>query len=245
MRYIIYTRVSSNKQTVENQLHECRQYVYRLRQKGDEIIEFSEPDKSTQKPMAQRKKLMEMLSKIRKGDQLVVYKVDRLARDKQELVNIYCNIKKMGVEIFGIKDPSLNDDTILMYAMIASHERTNIQQRTKSGLERKRANGEKVGGNRYGYSVDQTQLQTQRETVHSFNKPYLVIPEPIEAQQVALMAQLHREGHSYGEIERVLEEKGFRNRKGNPVHKSTVYRVLKRLNNENQAPQASEFAMSH
>lgn len=236
MRYVIYTRVSTNKQTVENQIHTCREYVYKLRQKGDEIIEFSEPDKSTSKPMSQRKKLLEMMSHLRKGDQLVVYKVDRLARDKQELINIYCNIKKMGVEIFGIKDPSLSDDTILMYAMVASHERKNIVDRTVSGLKRKRANGELVGAPRYGYTLDPTKLQESRKDVHSYGKPYLVIPEEAEHAQVNLMVEMHRQGASYGEIASELETRGFRNRKGNPVQKSTVWRVLQRQETQHPTP---------
>ena len=88
MRYIIYTRVSTNKQSVENQLQECREYVYKLTKKGDEVLEFSEPDSSTKKPMRNRKKLIEMIEKVREGDKLIVYKVDRLARDPQELINI-------------------------------------------------------------------------------------------------------------------------------------------------------------
>lgn len=242
MRYIIYTRVSTNKQTVENQLKECREYVYKITQKGDEVIEFSEPDSSTKKPMKNRKKLIEMISKLRKGDQLVVYKVDRLARDKQELINIYCDIKKMGVEIFGIKDPSLNDETILMYAMIASHERKNIIDRTISGLNRKRANGERVGATWYGYKLDETKIQNTKQEAHSYQKPYILIQDNREAEQVELMVRLHREGCSYGEIATELDAKGHKNREGNPVHKSTVYRILKRLEKQNPTPKELVFA---
>jgi DNA invertase Pin-like site-specific DNA recombinase len=242
MRYIIYTRVSTNKQTVENQLHVCREYVYKIKEKGDEVIEFSEPDKSTMKPMKQRKKLIAMLNTIRKGDQLIVYKVDRLARDKQELINIYCDIRKMGVSIIGLRDPSLNEESICIYAFVACTERKNTQERTKDGLNRKRANGEKVGTTWYGYKVDETKLQETRKEAHSYGKPYLLLPEEEEQKQVNLMIKMHELGASYGEIALLLASKGFRNRKGNPVHKSTVYRVLKRLGIQNQAPTDSAYA---
>ncbi len=243
MRYIIYTRVSTNKQTVENQLRECREYVYKITQKGDEVIEFSEPDSSTSKPMASRKKLLEMMSRLRKGDQLVVYKVDRLARDKQELINIFCDITKLGVEIVGLKDPSLSDDTILMYAMIAYHERKNIQERTKSGLNLKKANMERVGSTWYGYKLDETKL-SERKLAKSEGKPYLLLEDENESRQVALMVDWFGQGYSYGQIAHELENAGFRSRAGTPVNKSTVYRVLRRLGKQRQVPKAEELAMS-
>jgi len=243
MRYIIYTRVSTNKQTVENQLRECREYVYKITQKGDEVIEFSEPDSSTSKPMASRKKLLEMISRLRKGDQLVVYKVDRLARDKQELINIFCDITRMGVEIVGLKDPSLNDDTILMYAMIASHERKNIKTRTISGLDLKKSKMERVGTTWYGYALDETKLNT-RNGAKSEGKPYLLVEDESESKQVALMVDWFSEGYSYGQIAHELESKGFRNRKGKPVTKMTVYRVLRRLGKQRPIPMAEELVMS-
>lgn len=242
MRYIIYTRVSTNKQTVENQLKECREYVYKLTHKGDEVIEFAEPDSSTKKPMRNRKKLIEMIEKVRPGDKLIVYKVDRLARDPQELINIYCNMVDKGVEVYGLYDPALDRQTICIYAFMAASERNNVQVRTRSALNRKRANGERVGGTWYGYSLDQSKLQTARENAHSYNKPYILVPEEHEQSQVNLMVEMHRQGASYGEIVSELETRGFRNRKGNPVHKSTVWRVLKRLEKQNPAPKELAYA---
>lgn len=242
MRYIIYTRVSTNKQTVENQLKECREYVYKLTQKGDEVIEFSEPDSSTKKPMRNRKKLIEMMAKLRKGDQLIVYKVDRLARDKQELVNIFCDIKKMGVDIYGIKDPSLSDDTILMYAMIASAERKNIIDRTVSALNKKRSAGERVGGTIYGYNLDKDKLQLTRENAHSYKKPFILVKNEEESKQIDIMIDLYQKGKSFSEICSELSAQGYRNRAGNEIQKMTVYRILKRLGKLNQDPMAQLYA---
>jgi DNA invertase Pin-like site-specific DNA recombinase len=226
---------------VENQLKECREYVYKLTQKGDEVVEYCEPETSTFKPMRNRKKLVEMMSRLRQGDLLVVYKVDRLARDKQELINIYCDIRKKGVDIYGLYDPSLNEESICIYAFMACTERKNIQVRTLSGMNRKRANGERVGGTLYGYSLDETKLQMLRVEAHSYNKPYLLIPNEAERAQVNLMVEWHNQGLSYGQIACELDAKGFRNRKGNPVHKMTVYRILKRLGKLNPTPRAEVF----
>lgn len=243
MRYVIYTRVSKHTQTVQNQLLDCKKYVYSVMTKKDEIIEFNEPDSSTQKPMASRKKLQEMMSFLREGDTLIVWKVDRLARDKQELINIYCDIRKKGVQIVGLQDPLLNEELICVYAFIACTERSNIQKRTHSGLNRKRANGERVGGTWFGYKLDETKLSPHKDA-KSEGKPYLLIPNEEESEAVSLMCDLHQEGKSFGEIALELEKKGYKNRKGNPIHKMTVYRVLQRQQTQNQAPTELAFALS-
>jgi hypothetical protein len=86
---------------------------------------------------------------------------------------------------------------------------------------------EKVGTTWYGYKDDETRLQ-QRKDVRSTGKPYLLIRDENEGNQVDVMWELHNQGYSYGEIAKELEIRGFKNRAGNPVQKMTIYRVLKR-----------------
>lgn len=237
MRYIIYTRVSKNRQTVENQLKECREYVYKITQKGDEVIEFSEPDTSTRKPMLKRKKLMEMMAKLRSGDQLVVYKVDRLARDPQELINIYCDIRRAGIDIYGLHDPNLTTETICIYAFIAASERKNTQIRTVSALNLKKANMERVGATWYGYRLDETQLST-RESAKSYGKPYRLLPNDDEQKNLGTMIELCSQGLSCQDITNELARRGVVNRAGNPFQKMSVYRILMRMGKIQRSPKA-------
>lgn len=229
MRYIIYTRVSTNKQTVENQLHECRNHVKSLFKKGDELIEFEEPDTSTRKPISKRPKLMAMMQALQPEDTLILYKVDRLARQPRELMNIYFDIRDKNVKIQGIKDSYVDDQNICIYAFIACTERENIKVRTISGLDRKRANMEKVGGAAaYGYSVDPTKLSPYKDA-KSEGKPYLLVPNEEEQKHLAVMMECYDNGLSYGDIARELEKRNFKNRQGNRICKSTVYRIMKRI----------------
>lgn len=228
-RYIIYTRVSTKKQTVENQLFDCRNYVNQIKDPQDQVIEFCEPDKSTMLPLERRHRLMAMLKTLRQGDNLIVYKVDRLARHPQELINIYFKIvKDLKVNLISIRDQHINDQNICIYAFIASSERDSIQKRTADGLKRKKENRERVGSTLYGFKLDKTKLQT-REHVPSTGKPYLLIPDEEESKQVDLMITLYNKGYSYSQIAEELKERGFMNRKGNPIHKKSVWKILDRL----------------
>ena len=239
MRYIVFSRVSTKLQTVDNQIKECLEYVEKLKKEGDEIIQFDEPETSSRIPMDDRVKLKEMLDSVKKGDTLVIYKLDRLARDGEELVYIYrSKLIKKGVNVVSLYEPHIDNANIHIYAFLGETERNNIRVRTKSGLKRKQANMEKVGAAWYGYQTDPTKLQLHKEDCHSYGKPYLLIPEEKEQQQVSLMVEWHQQGLSYGEIANELESRGYTNRKGNPVQKMTVYRVLQRLKTQDPSPRA-------
>jgi len=237
MRYIVFSRVSTKKQTVENQIRECFQRVESLKQPNDEIVRFDEPETSSRIPMEDREQLQAMLTFVKRGDTLVIYKLDRLARDGEELVYIYrSKLIKKGIKVISLYEPHIDDANIHIYAFLGETERNNIRLRTISGLKSKQAKMEKVGTAWYGYRTDPEKLQLHKPDCHSFEKPYLLIPEESEQMQVNLMVEWHSQGLTYGQIANELESRGHKNRKGNPVHKSTVYRVLQRLKTQHQAP---------
>lgn len=241
MRYVIFSRVSTHMQTTENQIWECRNYVNSILQPGDEIVEFDEPETSTRLTPDKRPVLKAMREFVKKGDTLIVYKMNRIARDSEEMIVIYNELLRKKVNVYSICEPLLNKSIICVFAMVGEMERESIRRTTISGLKRKQAYMEKVGTSWYGYKTDETKLQP-RKNVRSFNKPYLLIPEEDEQRQVNLMVELHLQGLSYGQIETELAAKGHKNRKGNPVQKMTVYRILKRLKMQNLIPMAELVA---
>lgn len=242
MRYVIFSRVSTSMQTTENQIWECRNYVNSIKKDDDEILEFDEPETSTRLKPDARPVLKAMREFVKRGDTLIVYKMNRLARDSEEMIVIYNELLRKGVNVYSINEPKLDKSIICVFAMVAEMERESIRKTTQTGLRRKQAMMEKVGTTWYGYTTDETKLQT-REKVRSTNKPYLLIPNPKEEEQVNLMKELYRGGYSFGQIERELAEKGYTNREGNPVHKMTVHRVLSRLGIHCPAPKGSKSCL--
>lgn len=240
MRYVIFSRVSTSMQTTENQIWECRNYVNSVKKPGDEVIEFDEPETSTRLKPDKRPILKAMREFVKKGDTLVVYKMNRLARDSEEMIVIYNDLLRKDVNVFSINEPKLDKSIICVFAMVAEMERESIRKTTITGLKRKQAMMEKVGTTWYGYREDPDKIQ-EREKVRSTGKPYLLIPDDNEAAQVDLMFELYQQGYSYGQIVNELDSRGFRNRKGNPVQKSTVWRVLQRVKTRHQVPMAVAF----
>lgn len=238
MRYILYLRVSTDKQDVSSQNYQCINYVNQKKTSHDQVIIFEEEPMTTKLPIKKRIKLKEMLDFVEKEDELVVFKIDRLARNPHELVYLYTELTdQKKVNIHSISEPFLkgkDNNEIFLYAYFGAKERESISQRTKSQLQYKIDKKERVGSCRYGYTLDENKLQIDRQNVHSYKKPYLLVPDQKEVEQVKLMIQWKNEGLGYKDITDRLNRMGYKNRKGNPLHRSTVYRVLKRLEKEDQ-----------
>lgn len=98
----------------------------------------------------QREGLDEVLNYMRKGDTLVVWKLDRLGRGLRDLLDIINTLKEKGIEFCSITE---NIDTTSptgkltfhIFAFLAEYERDKIRERTNAGLKAARARG-KVGG---------------------------------------------------------------------------------------------------
>jgi putative DNA-invertase from lambdoid prophage Rac len=87
-----YGRVSTNDQTTENQRLEITQAGY--------VIEFWFRDVvSGSAHAAQRPQFKDMLGKLRKGDALVVTKLDRLGRDAPDVLATIKRLTEIKVEV--------------------------------------------------------------------------------------------------------------------------------------------------
>jgi DNA invertase Pin-like site-specific DNA recombinase len=135
-----YARVSTDDQHTENQ-------IAQLKKAGCERI-YKETASGGR---WDRPELQACLQHLRKGDVLVVWKLDRLSRSLSDLLRI---LKKVDDEGAGFQSLTENVDTTtsagrLMMNMLGSFsqfERDMIRERTKLGLARARAAGRKGGG---------------------------------------------------------------------------------------------------
>ena len=142
-----YIRVSSDRQTVENQRFEITQFS---NQQGFRIDGWIEETISGTKGYNKRA-LGKLLRHVRKGDMIICSELSRLGRNLfmiMEILNI-CMTKEC--RVWTIKDGyRLGDDIqskVLAFAfgLSAEIERNLISQRTKEALKRKRDEGVTLG----------------------------------------------------------------------------------------------------
>jgi len=105
------------------------------------------------------------LKALRKGDILVVWKLDRLGRDLRHLVNTAQDLTERGIGFKVLTGQGAEIDTTTasgklvfgIFAALAEFERELIRERTKAGLAAARARGQK-GGRSFNLTKAQVRL---------------------------------------------------------------------------------------
>lgn len=134
-----YARVSTEEQSLDMQLDALKKYGV-----SDVFIE-KESGKKKDRPELER-----MLSALQKGDTVVVYKLDRIGRNRAHLFGLADGFKDSGINFVSIRD-QIDTTTAVgnmffgMLAVLAQFEADLISERTKAGLEAARARG-RLGG---------------------------------------------------------------------------------------------------
>lgn len=142
-----YIRVSSDKQTVENQRFEINNFCQR---EGLHIDGWIEETISGTKSYTKRQ-LGTLLKKVCKDDLIICAELSRLGRSLFMIMEILSICMKKECRVWTIKDNyRLGDDIqskVLAFAfgLSAEIERNLISQRTKEALARKKAEGIKLG----------------------------------------------------------------------------------------------------
>lgn len=146
MRYG-YIRVSSDKQTVENQRFEIERFA---KVKNFKIDGWIEETISGTKHYNKRE-LGKLLGRIKKGDMIICSELSRLGRNLFMIMEILNHCMEQECKVWTIKDNyRLGDDIqskVLAFAfgLSAEIERNLISQRTKEALARKKAEGVILG----------------------------------------------------------------------------------------------------
>lgn len=99
---------------------------------------------------AARPGLDEVLSHLRKGDTLVVWKLDRLGRSQRHLLETVEGFKERGIHFRtiteGIETDNLAGDLVFrIFTSLAEFERNLVRERTRTGLAAAKRRG-RVGG---------------------------------------------------------------------------------------------------
>ncbi len=150
LRAALYARVSTDRQSTENQLLELRQAAERL---GWEVVgEFVDKGISGAKGRKDRPQLDALLKGVARKDFDVVasWSVDRLGRSLIDLVNMLQELHSTGVDLY-LHQQGINTTTPAgkalfgMMGVFAEFERGMIQERVRAGMARAKAKGTKTG----------------------------------------------------------------------------------------------------
>lgn len=148
-----YARVSTSEQDLTPQLEA-------LASAGcDEVLSEKASGTAVSRP-----ELGRLLDKVRKGDVVVVWRLDRLGRSIRHLLELVELFAARGVELVSLHEQidtttATGKMMVHLFAMLAEFERNLISERTKAGLSAARARGRKGGRPK---SVSDQQLKLAR-----------------------------------------------------------------------------------
>lgn len=152
-----FTRVSTDKQTTDNQKHMILEYAHHNKLTIDKIIETTVSSRKTR----EQREIDSLIEMLKDKDTLLVYSLDRIGRSTLDTLQIIEDIKNLGVKIILIKENitidkhntnAMNEMMLTMLSAFAQLERSFISERTKAGLARAKEQG-KVGGRKKGQQV--------------------------------------------------------------------------------------------
>lgn len=162
-----YIRVSTERQTVENQRFEIKKFSHEKNLKIEKWIE----EKISSIERLEDRKFGKLLNKMQKGDQLVVTELSRMGRNLMQIMKILHDCMERNIMVYTIKERyelgnNINSKVLAFaFGLSAEIERNLISQRTKEALARKKAEGV-ILGRPVGRKSSKTKLTGHEKKIH-------------------------------------------------------------------------------
>lgn len=156
MRVAFYCRVSTAEQTVENQLRELRRYCDSRGLK--EVMVYKDEGVSGAKDRRLGLDNLMADARSRKFKMVIVWKFDRFARSTQHLLTALQEFHDLDIDFVSCSEgidtsTAMGKMVFTFLSAIAEFERELIRERVKSGLERAKEEGVRLGRPRVGFDV--------------------------------------------------------------------------------------------
>jgi len=147
-RVAIYARVSTDKQTCENQLTELRAVAERM---GYTIVqEFVDVGISGAKAKRPALDSMMKMATQRRFDMVMCWSIDRLGRSLQNLIELLNELESLRIDLF-FHQQAIDTSTPMgkmvfsILGALGAYERELIRERVIAGLQTAKAKGVKLG----------------------------------------------------------------------------------------------------
>lgn len=163
-----YIRVSTDKQTVQNQRHAINEYAVNHKMVIDKFIDIEVSSRKSKK----ERRIEEITEQLHEGDTLICSELSRLGRSTVEVLGIIDHLTAQGITVILIKQGlQLSKDSkdvtskvmVTLFSLFSELERDLISQRTREALK-SRKDGGMILGRKVG-SLSKSQYDKDRDQI--------------------------------------------------------------------------------
>ena len=217
MTAVIYARYSSDNQreeSIEGQIRECTAYA----EKNDITIVKHYIDRAISAKTDNRPQFQQMIKDSDKKlfDIVLVWKLDRFARNRYDSARYKTQLKKNGVKLVSATEIiSEGPEGIILESVLegyAEYYSADLSEKVIRGMTENALKGKFTGGAiPFGYTIN----ADRRFEI-----------DPLTAPFVAETFQRYNDGQTMREIRDWLNEKGIKNKRGGPMTFNTIQHML-------------------
>lgn len=219
MNVVLYLRYSSdkqNEQSIEGQRRICEAYC--KQNKMNIINSYIDRALSATKNIEKRESFQQMIkdSKKRNFQAIIVYKLDRFARNRYDSATYKAKLKENGVKVISATEPiSDSPEGVLLESVLegmAEFYSKELAQKVTRGMRETAMKGNSCGGTpALGYKI--------------VNKKYVI--DPLTGPIVKEIFKRYTEGDSLANIAEDLNNRNIKTVRGNCFNKNSFHSILK------------------
>ena len=219
-RAALYARFSSDNQRNES-IDAQERAIREFARNNNIILVASYIDRAKSAMTDDRPQFQQMIKEAaeHKFDIVLVHKLDRFARNRNDSIINRSKLKRNGVSLLSVTEP-LDDEkpeSIILEAVLeamAEYYSKNLAREVRKGLNENALKATHTGGRPpLGYDVD--------------NATRKLIINPQEAEAVRIIFKMVIEGHGYSSIMHCLNSRGYKTKTGSPFGKNSLYEILR------------------
>lgn len=239
-KYILYYRVSTEKQDYQQQQEAIDGYLSKLN--NPEVVVFEENTSSTSK--RNKRVLNDILDLAEKGDIIVASELSRFTRPLPDIIafaekcraaGVYLTLVQQNLTITPDPNDIVSSVVLWAFALASDLELKGIRQRTRSALAARKESIKRDGGFTSKRGNECTKLGNPDPTyalecaVAAASRSHTERRQndPAWARAKALADSLKRRGDGLAAITETLNSLGYPTRTGGNWSKTTVCRLLK------------------
>lgn len=178
----------------------------------DEYCDRAISGKTDNRPMFQK-----LIKDSERGhfDAVIMYTLDRFARNRYDSAIYKAKLKKNGVKIFYAKQPMPDTpEGIILESVLegyAEYYSENLARSIRRGMKENALHGIAMGTPVLGYKIVDKKFEI----------------DPVGAKAVQAIFTMYAEGKSQNDIVQYLNEQGYKTSRGNAFNKNSLSRILR------------------